>query len=88
MKPEDVPDEWIRNALVNYFNDGRENLCDFDGDDSRAMEDALAAVLPEHERQMRAKLSDEIYDMPHEGFNSTYDRGLDAAAEQVRGDQP
>lgn len=51
MRAEDVPDEWIRLALINYFNDGRENLADFAGDDVRAMEDAVAAVLPKARRR-------------------------------------
>jgi hypothetical protein len=43
--------ELVRVALVEYFNDGRELLEDFDGDDVRAMADAVAAVLAEVRKQ-------------------------------------
>jgi len=95
MKPEDVPNDLVETVPDNLWKlalavDAKhQEEVGLSGNTwSGSVRAVLAAILPEHERQVRIKLSDEIYDMPHEGFNSTYDLGLDAAAEQVRGGQP
>lgn len=62
--PDDVPDEWVRLALIAWFNDGRTRLTDFGhgGDDCEHMADAIAAVAPAIRQAERAKVAAEIED--------------------------
>jgi hypothetical protein len=53
-------DELVLSGLKAYFNDGREQLSDYDGDDIAAFQDALAAVLPEHEKQVREQVAQDL----------------------------
>lgn len=62
MNREQVPDELVLAGLAEYWNDGREHLADYDGDDIKFLQECLAAVLPVHERQVREQVAKEIED--------------------------
>lgn len=58
MAPEDVPDELARTAVEGYYGhavpDGGFAVL------RGPWQEALAAVLPEHEQQVRAKVAEEL----------------------------
>lgn len=83
MKPEDVPDDLILAGLIEAENDGRDRLEDFDGDNIKWLQYALCAVLPEHERQVRA----ESTDVPEELVDAIASV-LDDDAHEGCGDEP
>jgi hypothetical protein len=54
--PTTVPDEWLLAAAISAYNDGRDRLEDFDGDDLGFLSDGLAAVIPLVRAEQAAEL--------------------------------
>lgn len=87
----EVPDELI--VLAQAAESTYARTRPLDGGGWQRVPDAqvrrlITAVLPAHEATVRAKVAGEIEDADRDGFGSDYDRGLDAAAEIARGEQP
>jgi hypothetical protein len=77
MTPEEVPDELIGIAHMAFrFSDEQ--------DAESALAEALAAVLPMHEKQVRAKVAEEIAALNRRP-GSSYRRGLEVAEATARG---
>jgi hypothetical protein len=83
MKPEDVPDELIDMA---YKASRSSEEMDIAG----MLVDVLAAVLPEHEKQVRARVATEIRDYagqrPDDIWQPSLWSGLQAGA-RIAGDE-
>lgn len=88
IKPagDQTPEQRIRSLLFNVIS----GIVPFDKpagpSEHHQLTDAIIAfVLPAHEAHVRTKIADQIEDLDREGFNSSYDRGLNTAEATARG---